>query len=216
MSEVQLHGFDFEKWIKETFFQSFTQTAPNHKWDALDVAYKTKFKDFAENFSGLPVSIKNCKNGGSVGFGDALRQFDNKEDFLLIVGFWVQNGNYKNYVAIEAVKILAKDWHQLFNPLTREQLLLLDTITKDKTLDKFKARKAAQEVKKTLPKTAITLNPKIQDIQRRVQCGLRSKLFWELIAKKEGYKKSSCELWGIISNQLLSNPRVFKSKLKPD
>jgi hypothetical protein len=216
MAEVQKHGFDFENWVKETFFHSFTQTPPSHKWDALDVIYKSKFKDFTKKFSGLPVSIKNCKIGGSVGFGDVIRQFDNKEDFLLIVGFWEQNDTYKNYVAIEAVKILAKEWSQLFNPLSKEQLLILDNAVKDRSLDKIEARKTAQKIKRTFPKTKMTLYPKIQDEQRRVQCGLRSKLFWEIIAKKARYKKSNCELWGIVSDNVLSSPRTFKPKIKID
>ena len=52
----------------------------------------------------LPVSIKTCKYGSSIGFGDALRQFENEEDFLLIVGFWKQAGAFKNFVAVEAAK----------------------------------------------------------------------------------------------------------------
>lgn len=194
MAEVQRHGFDFEKWVKKTFFESFTQTPQGHKWDALDVVFNSGFENFVSDFTNLPVSIKTCKFGGSVSFSDAIRQFDNKEDFLLIVGFWEQKGKYKNYVAIEAIKILSKEWSQLFSPLSREHLLLLNSKIKDRKLDKKVARKAAQKLKRTFPKTKITLYPEIQEKQRRIQCGLRSKLFWEIIAEKERYKKSSCEL----------------------
>jgi hypothetical protein len=216
MPEVQLHGFNFERWVKETFFHTFTQTPPSHKWDALDVVYKSKLQNFTQMFSGLPVSIKNCKIGGSIGFGDVIRQFDNKDDFLLIVGFWEQRDNFKNYVAIEAVKVTTGEWRKLFSPLTKKQLNSLIDIVKSKKLNTEQRRKAAQVFKRTLPKTLITLNPKIQDNQRRVQCELRSKLFWELIAKKERYNKSNCELWGIASNEILSSPREFKQKLKID
>lgn len=212
MSEVQRHGFDFEKWIKETFFESFTQTKYGDKWDALDVIFKSNFKDFTNNFNNLLVSIKTCKFGSSVDFGDAIRQFDSQEDFLLIVGFWEQRGDYKKFMAIEAIKILSNEWTQLFSPLSREQLILLDNKIKNRKIDKKIARKNAQELKRTFPKTNITLKPKIQDAQRRIQCGLRSKLFWEIIAKKEKYKKQNCELWGVSSNQILSKPRVIKPK----
>lgn len=212
MAEVQLHGFDFETWIKETFFYSFTQTSYGHKWDSLDVVYKDEFQEFTQMFSELPVSIKNCKIGSSIMFGDVIRQFENKEDFLLIVGFWEQNGKHKNYVAIEAVKILSKTWKKLFSPLSKRQLLLLDKTVKNKKLNKFELRKQAQIVKKSFPKTKIILYPKIQDKQHRVQCGLRSKLFWELIAKKAKYKKQNCELWGIKSKKVPSSPRKFNQK----
>ena len=32
MSEVQRHGFDFENWVKETFFAEFEASYTN-KWD---------------------------------------------------------------------------------------------------------------------------------------------------------------------------------------
>lgn len=212
MPEVQRHGFDFENWVKETFFKSFTQTSYNHKWDALEVVFNDEFKNFTKEFSNLPVSIKTCKIGGSVGFADALTQFDNKQDFLLIIGFWKQNGDYKDFVAIEAVKILAKEWHQLFDPLTRKQISMLVDKIKDTDIGKEEARKEAQKLKRSFPKSKITLYPKIQEKQRRIQCGLRSKFFWEIIVKKQQYSKKNCELWGIASNSVISGSRIFKPK----
>ena len=32
MPEVQLHGFDFENWVKKTFFAAFN-VSYSHKWD---------------------------------------------------------------------------------------------------------------------------------------------------------------------------------------
>ena len=85
MPEVQLHGFDFENWIKKTFFADFT-VSYSHKWDI--PAEFNNLEIIHKEFHHLPVSIKTCKNRSPIGFGDALRQFKNDEDFLLIVGFW--------------------------------------------------------------------------------------------------------------------------------
>ncbi len=216
MATSQKHGIDFEKWVKETFFQSYIQTSHIHKWDALDVVFKEGFKDFTKDFVGLPVSIKYYKNGGLIGFSDVLRQFENREDFLLIIGFWEQRGNFKKCVVVEAVKVTANEWQKFFSPLTKKQLDSLLDIVKSEELNTEQKRTEAQKFKRTLPKTQITLNPKIQDDQHRVQCSLKSKVFWEILAKKDKYKNEECSLWGTNPNKILSSSRIFNSKPKLD
>lgn len=120
MAEVQRHGFDFENWVKETFFGEFAANY-TQKWDVPSKANNLKI--IPKEFRNLPVSIKTCKFGSPIGFGDALRQFKNDEDFLLIVGFWKQSGSYKNFVAVEGVKITADIWKNLFQPLDLQDLL---------------------------------------------------------------------------------------------
>lgn len=131
MPEVQLHGFDFENWIKKTFFADFSASY-SHKWDV--PAEFNKLEIVPKEFRHLSVSIKTCKNRSPIGFGDALRQFSINEDFLLIVGFWEQSGVNKNFVAVEAAKITAKNWKNLFAPLTEKDLKLLDSTIKNKDL----------------------------------------------------------------------------------
>ena len=111
MPEVQLHGFDFENWIKKIFFADFSVSYSN-KWDVPDEFNKLEI--VPKEFRHLPVSIKTCKNRSPIGFGDAIRQFSVNEDFLLIVGFWEQSGANKNFVAVEATKIKAQNWKNLF------------------------------------------------------------------------------------------------------
>ncbi len=215
MPTSQKHGIDFEKWVKETFFQSFTQTSHTHKWDALNVVFKNEFGKYTKDFGGLPVSIKYFKYGTPISFSDVLRQFKNEEDFLLIIGFWEQRGNLKKCVAVEAVKVTAVDWKKFFTPLTETQLNSLIKIVKS-NLNTERRRIKAQKFKKTLPKTQITLNPKIQDDQRRVQCSLKSKFFWELLIKKAKYKDEETTLWEKNPNEIISSERVFKPIIKPD
>lgn len=215
MPEVQLHGFDFENWIKKTFFADFTVSYSN-KWDV--PAEFNILEIVPEKFRHLPVSIKTCKNRCPIGFGDALRQFKNKEDFLLIVGFWEQSGVNKNFVSIEAVKISAKTWSNLFKPLTEDNLKLLDSTIKNKETHYSEVRKTAQKIKQAFPLTKIVLNPKIDSgIQRRLQCGVPFKVFWSEIAQKESYRNIECSLFGKqVPNPFVSGARVFKPKMKPD
>ena len=168
-----------------------------------------------KEFRHLLVSIKTCKNRCPIGFGDALRQFKNEEDFLLIVGFWEQNSANKNFVAVEATKITARDWQNLFAPLTEENLKLLDSTIKNRETQYTEVRKLAQEIKKSFPLTIIILNPKIDSkIQRRLQCGLPFNVFWSEFVQKESYQNAECSLFGErVPNPFVSGARVFKPKV---
>ncbi len=144
MAEVQRHGFDFENWVKQTFFAEFNASY-TQKWDVPGEANRSV--NISKEFHHLPVSVKTCKFGSPIGFGDALRQYTNNEDFLLIVGFWKQSANYKNFVAVEGVKIFANDWRNLFSPLDENDLTLLNSIIKNIGLHYSEVRKTAKELK---------------------------------------------------------------------
>lgn len=213
MAEVQLHGFDFENWLKNRFFEKFN-ISYSSKWDIPKEF--NKLRTVPEKFRNLSVSIKTCKNNSPIGFGDALRQFHIDEDFLLIVGFWEQSGIYKNFVSAEAVKITANEWRNLFKPVSNKDLQILDSIIKDKEKHYSEVRKMAKELKKSFPPTKIILNPKIDSKdQRRLQCSLPFKVFWQDFVKKESYKNIDCSLFGEkIPNPFVSSQRIFKKNLK--
>lgn len=168
-----------------------------------------------KQFRHLPVSIKTCKNRCPIGFGDALRQFSVSEDFLLIVGFWEQSGANKNFVAVETVKITARNWRDLFQPLTEANLKLLDSTIKNKEIHYAEVRKLAKEIKKSFPTTKMILNPKIDSkTQRRLQCSLPFNIFWNEIVKKESYRNIEYSLFGErVPNPFVSGARVFKPKI---
>jgi hypothetical protein len=215
MPEVQLHGFDFENWIKKTFFAEFTVSYSN-KWDI--PAEFNVLEIVPKQFRNLPVSIKTCKNGCPIGFGDALRQFKVDEDFLLIVGFWEQSGENKNFVVVEAVKVTAKSWRNLFQPLTGAELKLLDSTIKNKETHFAEVRKTAKEIKQSFAPTKIILNPKIDSkTQRRLQCSLPFGVFWNDFVGKESYRNIESSLFGVrVPNPFVSGARIFKPKLKLD
>lgn len=214
MAEVQRHGFDFENWVKETFFAKF-EAKYTDKWDI--PSESNCLEILPQEFRKLPVSIKTCKFGSPIGFGDALRQFKNDEDFLLIVGFWKQSGNYKNFVAVEGVKITKDIWQKLFQPLDLQDLSLLDSTIKNTELHYSEARKSAKEIKNSnkFKQTKIILNPKIDSkTQRRLQCSLPFGVFWKDFVGKESYQNINCELFGEkVLNPFLSGQRIFKPKL---
>lgn len=205
--EVQGHGFTFEKWIHETFFDSYKSRSYTEEWDV--------GKEFNVSYGGVPVSIKTAKHGSPVGLGDALRQFRINEDFLLIVGFWRQEENKKRIVNIVAAPITVGLWRSLWHPITSEDLQKLDATIKDRTLTYQQARTEAQRIKSQPPFTQahITVNPKIDSkTQRRLQCSLGfSTLFSAVAPDADQTAVEVPKLFGVESIEaFLSNPRVFK------
>lgn len=204
--EVQEHGFTFEKWVHETFFDSYKARSYTDEWDV--------GKEFNIDYGGVPVSIKTAKYGSPVGLGDASRQFRINEDFLLVVGFWRQEEKKKRIVNIVAAPITVDLWRSLWHPITLEDLQTLDATIKDRTLSYQQARTEAQRIKMQLPFTQahITVHPKIDSkTQRRLQCSLGfSTLFSTVAPEADQTSVDIPKLFGIESIEaFLSNPRVF-------
>lgn len=174
-NERQKHGLKFEDWVKKTFFDIYYTS----EWDIPE--------ELNPNKRGGPISIKTAKWKGSVYFGDAIRQFDIKTDFTLIVGFWIKISGKKKIVKITESIISKSAWKKFWGSISKEDLLKLDKCIKNRSKDYRIVRIEAQELKKTLntKSSIITLNPKIDSKnQRRLQCSIPFKKFFEYIVKE--------------------------------
>jgi hypothetical protein len=210
----QQHGLNFEDWIKTTFFQSFTQTGYTDKWDATNISFYSKYAVHTSAFGGLPVSMKTCKYNSSINFGDAKRQFENNEDFLLIVAFWQNSGLHKNVVSIGAVKIDAEVWQNLFVTEEEAETDSYETYLGSKTIEKLReldhgikreqlpsyvdARNFAKRAKSNLPKgISMSINPKIDSkSQRRLQCSLPFSVFQDMFKTQFAFQSGNATFWG--------------------
>lgn len=208
MPEVQSFGFVFEKWIRDTFFDGY-ETNYSAKWDIS--------KESNTKHGNLPISIKTTKYSSSINLGDAIRQISIDEDFILINGYWIQEGNYKRIVNVTADAISVMLWKSLWKPLTIDDIKKLDSLIK--TYDKHytKIRKQAKKLKKSAPYSncSITLNPKIDSkTQRRLQCSINFKLHFDKIAVKSSREiQESPKLWGEkVPNPWLSGSRKFNKR----
>ena len=175
--EVQSHGLLFEKWLRDTFFEGYVPESHTQKWDIPAGANK--------NHGRIPVNPKAAKHGSPVGLGDALRQFEIDEPFLLIAGFWKQETKERKiWTNVQTVRVEPETWQKLWHPITREDLEKLDAIIKDPSLSLEEAREAAQAMKERVPftKAVIQVNPKIDGSQRRRQCSLRFQDFFSQLA----------------------------------
>lgn len=150
-NERQKHGLKFEDWVKKTFFDIYYTS----EWDIPE--------ELNPNKRGGPISIKTAKWKGSVYFGDAIRQFDIKTDFTLIVGFWIKISGKKKIVKITESIISKSAWKKFGGSISKEDLLKLDKCIKNRSKDYRIVRIEAQKLKKSLNTKSIiiTLNPKI-------------------------------------------------------
>ena len=191
--EVQSHGLLFEQWLRETFFGGYQPGSHTQKWDIPATANLDHGR--------LPVNPKAAKHGSMVGLGDALRQFEIDESFLLIVGFWEQTTpTEKRWTNIQTVTVTPEIWRKLWSPVTFEDLKKLDSVIRDKSLSLEEARKRAQSIKMKSPFTnaVIQVNPKLDSSQRRLQCSLRfSDFFLHLAPKASSQRQPIPQVFGV-------------------
>lgn len=192
-AEVQQHGVVFEEWIRNTFFDGYAPESYTQKWDIP--------ADANLRHGGVPVNPKAAKYRTAIGLGDALRQYDIAEPFILLVGFWQQDGDVKQFVNIVAPKIHPEVWRMMWGPVTRADLERLDALIKDRSIDYREVRIQAQAMKKEYPfnESLIVLNPKIGSTgQRRLQCSLRFDHVFSLLASQaDPAPQETPVLWGV-------------------
>lgn len=206
--EVQGHGLVFESWIADTFFDGH-RPGYTDKWDFPG--------ELNAGRGGIPVNPKVVKEGAAIDLGDALRQYDIREPFWLVVGYWKQDGDVKNIVRIVAQRIEPAQWRALWHPIRRENLEELDALIKDRSLDYREVRKLALEMKARPPfcQSRIVVNPKIDARgQRRLQCSLRYRdVVKYLLGGVEPVRSHAPLLWGRpFPNPIESPARVFEKK----
>lgn len=217
MVEVQEHGFAFERWVRDTFFDGYEGNYMQ-KWDVLPEG--NQHPAVPASHRGLPVSIKTAGFGSPIGLGDALRQRGTDVDFLMIAGFWHQRTETEKWFeAIGAVRFSAEAWASLWGTLTLDLIAELDALVKDTSVSYHSVRSAAQEWKARHVKDSgsrIVLNPKIDSTkQRRVQCSLPFDTFWEFAGATPA-RLDAPELYGLaFTNPILSRARTFRKRTSP-
>lgn len=207
--EVQKHGLVFEQWVRDTFFDGYKPASYTQKWDIP--------ADHNTAHGGIPANPKATKFGGPLDMGDALRQFgiaEKGERFLLVAGFWVQEGDTKKWVNAVAADVSPEQYRALWEPITREDLEKLDSVVKDKSLSLEEARAEAQKIKRRVPfsKAIMEVNPKIDAHQRRLQCSIRFGDFFHFLAPAaDPTKQEQPKLWNVpLPGPFVSKSRSFK------
>ncbi|HRG56925.1 MAG TPA: hypothetical protein PLG56_12840 [Lacunisphaera sp.] len=205
--EVQRHGLVFEQWVRDTFFDGYKPASYTQRWDIPASANRAH--------GGIPVNPKAVKYGTPVDLGDALRQYAIDEPFLLIIGFWRQDGDVKRIVNILAPEISPALWRKLWGPVTSADLLKLDALIKDTGPSVEETRRRALKMKNSPPfsEAVIQVNPKIDNHgQRRLQCSLRfNDVFTHLAPGTDPQPQAHPALFGVeYPGPIASKPRALK------
>jgi hypothetical protein len=190
-TEVQQHGLSFEHWVADTFFGGHRASGRTDKWDIPASANKRHGR--------IPVNPKATQYGEPVLLGDALRQYDINEPFLLLVGFWEQEGRDKKFVQSLVVRIAPQQWRKLWAPVTRKDLEGMDHLVKDTSFSIDEVRREVLRRKKQPPfsEAVIQLNPKIDPSQRRLQCSISYvRLFGKLAPGRSRKAQPFAEILG--------------------
>ncbi len=210
MVEVQFHGFSFEHWTRNTFFGGYLGNYMQ-KWDI--PTWENKKEEVPIEWRNLPVSIKTAKWGSPIGLGDAIRQRNINESFVMIAGFWRQRTpQEKWFEEIGVVKFHPEFWNSLWGAISLATLQELDSKIKDLRLHYSNARKVAKQWKSRYAKSSskIVINPKIDSKkQRRIQCSLPFQIFWEAAGRKPAKHNNSILFGKSFPNPVQSKPRRF-------
>jgi hypothetical protein len=186
-------GPPFEKWVRDTFFNGYRPTGISPRWD-VPATENTRT-------GALPVIIMAARFGPPVDLGDARRQYEMDEPFLLILGFWEPDGDTKRLVNIIAPEITPELWRKLWGPVTYADLLRLDAMIKDSGPSIEENRKRLLRIVKAPPfsEAVIQMNPKIDNHgQRRLLCSIRfSDVFQHLAPGADAQAQARPALFGI-------------------
>lgn len=200
--EVPGHGLVFERWIRDTFFGGYKPASYTQRWDIPASANR--------EHGGIPVSPKVAKVGTAVDLGDALRQYEIDEPFMLIIGFWAQDGDEKRFVNIISPVVTPEAWRKLWGPVTHADLRRLDALVKDTGPSIEEVRRRALQMKNAPPFTGaiIQVNPKIDDRgQRRLQCSIRfNDVFQYLAPDADPKPQAEPSLFGVSYPGSIASP----------
>lgn len=200
MTEEQNHGLIFEKWVKTILGVNNLASKYTQKWD---IPLET------------PISIKFMGLNNALEFGSAVRIWEIKEPFTLVVGRWEQVGKEKIVKSIDEIKITPDILSQMKGRLSLDELKEFD-----KAIKKIPAGKngqingisfAKQWKKDKEDKIGLlTITHKIDSKnQRRIQCNLNYHNYVKLFGEpsmKVIFRDN------IFSQTITHSPRQFHKK----
>jgi hypothetical protein len=189
-TEVQDHGYAFEKLvIRQLTGGDLVGTDYTAEWD-IPAAKNPR--------TGLPVSVKFAEWKNSVYLGDAIRQFKIDHAFELVVGFYEPDrvrGRAK-IVAVHHLTFQPERWRSFWGAVELGELEVLARVAKAGTIDE--AQEAARPLAAELREKSgiISIHPKINKDQRRIQCSIPFTRFYGEVLKLPAEPQMRLELFG--------------------
>jgi hypothetical protein len=191
--DLSPQGLVFDRWIRDTFFGGYRPANNSQRWDIPASANS--------DHGGVPVNVKTARLGGAVDLGDALRQYEIDEPFMLVIGFWQPDADTAHFVNLVAPAVSPEQWRKLWGSVTYSDLQRLDALIKDTGPTVEEIRRRALAIKNSPPfsEAIIQVNPRIDERgPRRLQCSLRFQdVFTQLAPEANPGAQERPSLFGI-------------------
>lgn len=182
----------FEFWARDTFFDGYrNRTTTPSKWDIPAEANKAH--------GGVPVNLRVAPHGAAIELGEALRQYEITEPFILLVGFWQEADAQRRFTTLAAPRITPAEWAKLWAPITYADLLRFDALLKDPAPPIEETRRLALRMKNSPPfnQAIIQVTPRIDPLTRRLLCTVRFADFFQHLAPgTDSAPQAAPTLWG--------------------
>lgn len=179
LNAEQGHGKTWEGFCKSLYYGGSDQAAK------LDAIFDVE-KGIADD--NLPVSIKSAK-GGVIGLADACKHHAITEPYTILVGRYVQKGDWKEFYEVQKWTITTAIHKKLWGDISATEVRKFHESLKEGSISD--ARKAAKQHRKNLKQQGkppiIALNPKINKDQRRLQCSITIKRLTEIAGEPESF-----------------------------
>jgi hypothetical protein len=147
--------------------------------------------------TGLPVSIKFIRWGNAVYLGDALRQRKITMPFEMVVGFYdlEKESGQVRVLALHHLTIQPEAWKKWWGGVTEAELEQLSGGIKNKPL--AEAQRYGRESAARLRDKSVlfSINPKVNQDQRRIQCSIPFQKFYQQVVGKEAEPQKVLLLW---------------------
>ena len=200
MSEVQNHGFIFEKWIKKILGVEKLASNYTQKWDIPNK---------------IPISVKFMGLTNALEFGSTVRIWEIDEPFTLVIGRWEQKEDKKIIKSIDEIDITLEILNKMRGDISLGEIKDFDQkikrflAGKDGQLEGIKFAKEWKRQRKG-KMGLLTITHKIDSKnQRRIQCNLNYKNYIELF----GVPSFKTKFRNNNFNQEINHPvRIFNKK----
>ncbi|MFI5338109.1 MAG: hypothetical protein ACHQ5A_15075 [Opitutales bacterium] len=166
----------FSTWVQRTFFAAYQPDEGGARWDIPAEANPDHGR--------VPVNIRSGPLGGAIDLGEARRQYEIEEPFLLVLGLWAPGASPPHLAGVAAPLITPEQWRALWGPVTYADLLRFEDLIQDPARPIEETRRLVLRMKSSPPfsQAGMQLNPIVEPALRQLRCSLRVEDVYRLLA----------------------------------
>lgn len=182
----------FAAWVKRAFFPALSTEETSSRWDIPAEANAEHGR--------VAVNLRSGWATGVVDLGEARRQYEIEEPFVLVLAAWTPGDPAPRLTGLAAPLVTAERWRTLWAPVTYADLLRLEELIQDPARPIEETRRLVLRMKNSPPfsQAVIQVNPRIEPTQRQLRCTLRFEDAAALLAPElKSPAAGTPALWGV-------------------